>query len=121
MGEVLAALRAILEGMSEVEIPKALLQTSVEYVKDVSDAPFVAAALLLKEKYENVIILTWNTKDYSEERLWEKGVAVSTPEEFMQALKLRYRRSETVKTIKTSGRILRINKILLSVWGEDKE
>jgi len=90
-------------------------------VNDVGDAPFVAAALLLKEKYKHVIILTWNVKDYREDELWKRGIAVSTPEDFMRALKLGYMRTETVKKMRVGGRALRISKILLSVWKEGEE
>ncbi|WP_297535368.1 PIN domain-containing protein [Thermococcus sp.] len=64
--------------------------SSEEYVHDIGDAPFVACALMLKERYENVIILTWNVSDYATGKLRDAGIHVMTPVEFIKWIKERY-------------------------------
>ncbi|MFA4669459.1 hypothetical protein QDY65_02730 [Pyrococcus kukulkanii] len=58
-----------------------------KYVTDEADSPFVGVALLLKERYERVVILTWNIRDYLEEKLAKDGIFVTTPPEFLRRLR----------------------------------
>lgn len=46
--------------------------------------PFVACALALKNEYDDVILLTWNIKDYKARDLKNLGIQVITPSEFLK-------------------------------------
>ena len=51
-------------------------------VGDPKDAPYVALALHLRGQYKQVVILTYNKRDYLQEELSGKGIRVMAPPEF---------------------------------------
>ena len=61
------------------------LERAKDLVRDPKDAPYVALALHLREHYKQVIILTYNKKDYKYEELQRNGITVLTPMEMNQA------------------------------------
>ncbi len=69
------------EGHYKEEIERARL-----YVNDPGDMDFVALAIKLQERYTEVVILTYNRKDYKVEELMKRGVRVLTPAEAVRIL-----------------------------------
>ncbi len=55
-------------------------------VHDPGDTDFVATSLMLRQKYAEVILLTWNTRDYDRRNLKKKGITVLTPREAAREL-----------------------------------
>jgi len=55
------------------------LREAKQYVKDPGDIDFAALALKLRERYEHVSILTWNTRDYRVDLLEQLEIRVLTP------------------------------------------
>ncbi len=53
-------------------------------VKDEADAPYVAASLylLIEKEFKQVILITWNTKDYNTAKLRTKRILIMKPPEF---------------------------------------
>ncbi|WP_456393941.1 PIN domain-containing protein [Thermococcus sp.] len=87
--EIKIAMEVIFEPMTLVSTSQLYpyKQEAEKYVQDAADAPFVACALMLKEEYTNVVILTGNTKDYNVESLKNFGIQVITPSEFLRWVK----------------------------------
>ncbi len=65
------------------------LDTAAKLVKDPADKWFAALALSLSKKYKEVVILTYNKKDYKCEELRERGITVITPGEINQHISTR--------------------------------
>ena len=55
------------------------------FVKDPDDWAYVASAIHLRKKYENVFVLTWNRKHFMVDKLEEKNIHVVTPDERLRA------------------------------------
>jgi predicted nucleic acid-binding protein len=79
--ELRVAIRILLLGVNIVKKKtyKNSLERAKECVKDPADIDFAALALHLSERYERVILLTWNKDDYREDCLKVYGIAVYTP------------------------------------------
>ena len=79
--ELRAAIRILLLNVNIIgkETYNAYTEKAGECVKDPADIDFAALALHLSEKYEKVILLTWNKSDYNEDCLKTYGVALYTP------------------------------------------
>jgi predicted nucleic acid-binding protein len=54
-------------------------EESKNFVEDPEDADYAALALKLRKEYGNVIILTWNKKDYKYSQLRNLNIIVETP------------------------------------------
>jgi len=120
--QVIFALQSILSGMRLVPTQRFAQrkQEALNLVKDSNDWAYVALALYLRQRYENVLILTWNKKHFAEDKLKREGIILATPEELLKALKLRYQRGDKVESGKVSGVLARIYYILISVTPEEK-
>lgn len=55
------------------------LQESLAFVRDPTDAPYVALALHLSQTYPSVILLTYNLKDYKRKLLKARNIHVFHP------------------------------------------
>jgi predicted nucleic acid-binding protein len=77
------AFNAILDLAEEVESSeyRRLLKQAESLVFDPKDTPYVAVALHLRARYREVVILTYNKRDYRVGELERMGVRVLTPGE----------------------------------------
>ena len=84
--EIEIAMEIIFEPMTPVSSSQLrhYKQEARKYVRDHADAPFVACALALKNEYDDVILLTWNIKDYKARDPKNLGIQVITPSEFLK-------------------------------------
>ena len=55
-------------------------------VRDPGDTDFAAASLMLRQEYDEVVLLTWNTRDYDGRGLRRRGIRVLTPREAAREL-----------------------------------
>ncbi|MCE4601102.1 MAG: PIN domain-containing protein [Desulfurococcales archaeon] len=80
------ALQTILKITTEAKKKsyKKHLEKAKDLVRDPKDTPYVALALHLREHYKQVIILTYNKKDYKCEELQREGITVLTPRELQE-------------------------------------
>ena len=62
------------------------MEEAQNLVFDPGDADFAALALKLREQYGNILILTWNKKDYDQKTLKKKKIIVATPPEAIETL-----------------------------------
>ena len=62
------------------------MEEAQDLVSDPGDADFAALALKLREQYGNILILTWNKKDYDQKGLKKKEIIVATPPEAIKIL-----------------------------------
>ena len=78
---VVRMFRLVVEGARVVfaSVYGKYLREAAGMVRDVKDAPYVAVALYLLEKFESVTILTFNIRDYDVRALKNKGVVVKNP------------------------------------------
>jgi len=67
----------------ESDIIKSFIKDALNYVRDPDDAPFVALAFYLRSMYREVIILTWNVRDYKRDHLGELKINVLTPRDIL--------------------------------------
>ena len=120
--QVIAALRSILAGMRLVPTQSYARrkEEALRFARDPNDWAYVALALYLRRKYEHVLILTWNKDDFREEELEKLGIVVSTPEELLKALRLRYQRVDEAKIKKISGIPFKVYRVLISVLPEEE-
>ena len=68
--EVSMALESVLEHLREVEskeLPQSI-EVSIRCVEDEVDSLYVATALYLKRSFEQVVIITWNERDF---KFWQ--------------------------------------------------
>jgi len=84
--EIRLALQTILERVKTLpdEVVARYLSDAQEFVKDPNDAVYVATALYLRyeEEFKQVILVTWNKRDYDFWRLVDRWVRVLNPREF---------------------------------------
>lgn len=84
--EMHLALQAILERVKPLPDGKVAryLSHAQEFVKDPDDAVYVATALYLRyeERFKQVILVTWNKRDFDFWRLMERWIRVLDPREF---------------------------------------
>ena len=82
--EVSMALESILECLREVESRELFqfIEESTRHVKDVEDSLYVATALYLKRSFKQVVIITWNKRDFEFWQLIRHWIRVLTPREF---------------------------------------
>jgi len=62
------------------------LHEATSYVRDLDDAFFVASALLLRERYPRVVLLSWNLKDYDLDSLARLQIDVLTPPRYAREI-----------------------------------
>ena len=64
--EVSMALESVLEYFREVESRELsqFIEVSIRYVEDEVDSLYVATALYLKRSFKQVVIITWNKRDF---------------------------------------------------------
>ncbi|BES81029.1 PIN domain-containing protein [Pyrodictium abyssi] len=84
--DVTAALEEVLSPLREVDAHDLAVHSSdaEELVQNPGDAIYVALALHLRRRlgYREVVIVTWNKRDYNANRLAVHGITVLTPPEF---------------------------------------
>ena len=64
---------------------------------DPGDIDFVALSLKLRETYREVVLLTWNTRDYKTGELGKRGITVLSPKDVLGAFLISMKRSPTYK------------------------
>ncbi|ALL00808.1 hypothetical protein Pyrde_0758 [Pyrodictium delaneyi] len=62
------------------------LHEATRYVRDLDDAFFVASALLLRERYPRVILLSWNLRNYDLDSLARLQIEVLTPPRYAREI-----------------------------------
>jgi len=82
--EIFMVLESILERFHKVESRNLLrfIEESVKHVKDEEDSLYVATALHLKRSFKQIIIITWNKRDFKFWQLMRQWIRVLTPREF---------------------------------------
>lgn len=82
--EVSMALESVLEYFREVESRELsqFIEVSIRYVEDEVDSLYVATALYLKRSFKQVVIITWNKRDFKFWQLVRHWIKVLTPREF---------------------------------------
>jgi len=68
--EISMALESVLERLREVKSKELFqfIEESIRYVKDEEDSLYVATALYLKRSFKQVVIITWNKRDF---KFWQ--------------------------------------------------
>ena len=86
--ELETLLEIVIAGMEVVdpETYNRYMEEAQDLVFDPGDADFAALALKLRERYGNILILTWNKKDYDQKGLKRKKIIVATPPEATEKL-----------------------------------
>ena len=82
--EISIALESVLEHLREVESRELsqFIEVSIRYVEDEVDSLYVATALYLKRSFKQVVIITWNKRDFKFWQLVRHWIRVLTPHEF---------------------------------------
>ncbi len=82
--EISMALESILGQLREIESKELFpfIEESIRYVNDEEDSLYVAAALYLRKSFKQVVIITWNKKDFKFWQLVKRWIRVLTPREF---------------------------------------
>jgi len=82
--EISIALESVLERLREVESRELFqfIEESMSYVNDEEDSLYVATALYLKRSFKQVVIITWNKRDFKFWQLMRHWIRVLTPHEF---------------------------------------
>lgn len=82
--EISIALKNILEQLRKIELKEisSFIRESIKYVRDEEDSLYVATALYLKKNFKEVIIVTWNKRDFKFWQLIKQWIRVLTPHEF---------------------------------------
>ena len=82
--EVSMALESVLEYLREVKSRELsqFIEVSIRYVEDEVDSLYVATALYLKRSFKQVVIITWNKRDFKFWQLVRHWIRVLTPREF---------------------------------------
>jgi len=82
--EISIALINVLEHIREIKSRELLpfIEESLRYVNDEKDSLYVAAALYLKKSFKQVVIATWNKRDFRFWELMKRWIRVLTPREF---------------------------------------
>lgn len=82
--EISIALTNILEHIHEVKSQELLpfIEDSMRYVNDEKDSLYVATALYLRKNFKQVVIITWNKRDFRFWDLIKQWIRVLTPREF---------------------------------------
>ncbi|MEB3759507.1 MAG: PIN domain-containing protein [Desulfurococcales archaeon] len=82
---VLRALISVFRVVEEDRYKK-FMKKAVKLVRDARDSPYVALALYLLTMFSDVIILTYNKKDYLTSELESMGITVLSPADLFKRL-----------------------------------
>ncbi|NPA86744.1 MAG: hypothetical protein GXO00_01935 [Candidatus Diapherotrites archaeon] len=83
-GKLRLMLRLLFNGIHKTSIrPR---EEDFTFVKDPADVFYVATARHLRKYYKKVYLLTWNKKDFKEEKLEKENIFVLTPSELFARL-----------------------------------
>lgn len=80
--KLVSLLDTLLMDVELVEPGEEALEEAVGFTRDPGDKHFVALALELRSRYREVVILTYNKRDYLQEELSRKSIRVMAPPEF---------------------------------------
>ena len=80
--KLMVLLDMLLADVETMEPGEEALAEALYYTRDPGDKHFVALALELRRRYREVVILTYNKRDYLGEELSGKGIRVMAPPEF---------------------------------------